>query len=201
MTVFVSDTFTDSDSTELSAHTPDVGDAWVKRTGTNTYEISSNTLVASGSGLARYSNSAVPAGNEYDITVDWTYSAGAPSFGVVGRYVDENNFYYSYHGKSNGTYHLYKIVSGVWTELDTLVEAYPGGANEYKLEVRDATKKVYIASVEKLTSGDNTLTSVGMAGITGAHAGAIADNFSANDVGEAGAENASMQPMHHWWPR
>jgi hypothetical protein len=62
-----------------------------------------------------------------------------------------------------------------------------------KLEIRDATKKVYINGVERISSSDNTLTRAGLAGLGTANWGGDAagqhfDSFIVTDLDTGGGE-------------
>jgi hypothetical protein len=69
-----------------------------------------------------------------------------------------------------------------------------------KFEIRDNSQKGYFEGLEKVSATDAALTSAGVVGLGTDDDGTL-DNLSVDDVGQAAAENASMQPMHHWWPR
>jgi hypothetical protein len=200
LSVFVSDTFTDSNGTLLQNHTPETGGSWQVRAGSgdNANTIQSNECA--GTGGFWYTNAATPGNVEYTTTGDFTTPTDAAFeyFYLFARFIDASNFYFAYY--YSGDLNLYKKVSGSNTQLDTLSEAWGTSSAEAKLEILDATKKFYKDSVEKLTSADNAITAAGNAGFI-CKTPFTLDNFVADDTGAAEAENASMQPMHHWWPR
>lgn len=88
--LLVSDTFTDSNGTALTAHTPDidtVGSGWVNQSGT--YQIDSNAAHRETGPTG--SVVAIDAGNA-DVTVKSDISAKTTS-GIVARLSDDNNYW------------------------------------------------------------------------------------------------------------
>jgi len=198
MSVFLSDTFTDTNGTLLSAHTPETGGSWTKRSGFSNLTITSNKAVGSSNFNNVYTNAAVPGGNEYDIEYDLTPSSGYNN-DCFGRFVDLNNYFRCV--LANNFIYFYKKVSGTET-LITFVgySLNIGVVNTVKFEIRDAAKKVYIDSVEKISTADDSITDAGIVGIGGDSESKI-DNLVSTDSGVAEAETASMQTMNVWWPR
>jgi hypothetical protein len=102
------DSFTDSDSTDLSSHTPDAdtyGNGWTEESGT--WVIQDNRLdVASGTGVA-----TVDAGTP-DIEMRFTCEADSFSLGAVIRFQDINNYLYLRVRRGTGI-ELYEKVAGV----------------------------------------------------------------------------------------
>jgi hypothetical protein len=198
--IFVSDTFTDTDATKLENHAPEVGGVWLRRSGRGPgVKVTSNTVSAGNSKLYRYTNAAVPGASEYTVDADFTLiGASSEVWGLIGRFVDSNNFYAAYYSDADDTYYLEKTVLGVSEVLASSSGAYTGS-----LELQDGSQKLYLDSVEELSATDTALTSAGFAGIvmSATSSDATCDNFVANDTGEAVSDNASMQPVHHWWPR
>lgn len=64
---------------------------------------------------------------------------------------------------------LFKRVAGSQTELGTAYSQVLSAGNDYvvKLEIRDATKKVYIDGVERISDSDNPITAAGKVGLYG----------------------------------
>lgn len=200
MTVFVSDSFTDDNGTLLTNHTPETGDSWVKRSGTADLEIQTNKLEPTAQGFIYHTNSTTPGSPEYDTWADFDKTAAPIQWGLLSRFVDMNNFYMGWYQVDR--YRLTKYVSGVFTELDFLVEAW-AGQKTLRFEVHSNSQVLKAAGAEKCSAADPDLAAAGAAGIFVGHClnGLTIDNFVADDVGAPAAENASMQPMHHWWPR
>ena len=205
MTVFVSDTFTDNDDVLLQNHTPDTGGSWTIIYGSANIVITSNTAYwESVGGSADYKNGAAPGNAKYDITFDLTFSDKGILY-IYFRYVDASNYYRAYlRDTASGASVFSKKVAGVYTQLDSASFAM-AGAMSFKAGVLDDSKDLYIDDLENpvLTSADNTIEAAGSIGFgIGRYSGTTTvDNLVADDVGEAEAETASMQPIHHWWPR
>ncbi|MCA9401854.1 MAG: hypothetical protein KC713_09515, partial [Candidatus Omnitrophica bacterium] len=185
----VSDSFTEAGDTAITSHTPDTGTGWTEvfddsSAGTDAQVIGSSDTLAGGSdensvGQA-YTAQPDPSGVDQDITftlkaLDTT--TGTKPIHLFGRRTDNSNFYHVQllpNTNAKDSVKLYKYVAGVATELDTSDETL--AVNDViKLEIRDATKKVYINAVEILSSADNALTSAGTWGI------AIGDYNGAGD--------------------
>jgi hypothetical protein len=199
MTVFVSDTFTDTDGVLLENHAPETGGAWLRRLGFSSVQIDSNAIEPTGSGWIFYTNSEAPGGNEYEVQLDVTTSGVQ---GLLVRFVDLSNYYNVYLFDALNQWVLIKRVGGTSTQIASLIEAAPATPYEMKLECLTATKKLYVDDVEKMSTADDELQDTGLAGlVAGNFAPTKIDNFIANDVGGPVSENASMQPIHHWWPR
>jgi hypothetical protein len=115
------------------------------------------------------------ASSEYDVefTVSAVYSgSGTRILFAFGRYTDTDNAGYAIELINGGTtaQKLLKRSGGSTTELDSNTNATNAG-DKFKLEIRDASKKVYLdfgsGYVEILTSADNTITSTGRAASAG----------------------------------
>jgi hypothetical protein len=119
------------------------------------------------SGYTIHGTAPKPRGNEYD--VEWTVSNfignDDPVMGLA-RMLDENNYYAGSirNGGANPDQRLVKCVAGVITSLGTanIGETAPVAC---KLEIRDATKKLFTGGVQRISSADNALTDAGEAGI------------------------------------
>ncbi len=131
--IAVNDTFTDSNGTLLTSHTPDT------RPGTNiwstsdaNWNIQSNKLTrsASGSGIpVAYIDCGQTDGNvEVDITT--TGSAGS---GLVYRYIDGNNFCYI-RLFNNTTLGVIRYVGGVLQTPSSVVISAPGSSFHIKVQ-------------------------------------------------------------------
>lgn len=199
MATFVSCNFTDSAGTDLNAHTPEgTGDTWTRNT-----VVSSNPAVVTAAGRARaniaggaaadaiYYASGTPATNEYDVECDIVQRTSiAVAVGVYGRLsTTQNTGYCAFHNGSGNTWTLGRFANGTFTSLGTFAQTLTNDqAYHLKLEIRTATKKVYIDGVERISSTDDTLTTTGLAGIrlrgsntTTDSAGTHIDAFTAAD--------------------
>jgi hypothetical protein len=167
MSVFASDTFTGTDSTDLTAHTGEVGATWAKVTGvTGVFKLTSNRVKGDSGGRSLYYASGTPASAEYDVEADLYQISGVDEAGLCGRMETGAATYYRVNWVNN-QWQLWKVVTGTETSLGTYTDSLSNG-NTYhvKLEIRDATKKVFIDSVERISSANNDITAAGKAGIT-----------------------------------
>lgn len=200
MTVFASDTFTDSDGTLLQNHTPTVGGSWTKLVGGTgaDIEIYSNRATPSGDGVVYY-NGGTPASAEYDVTLT-IKNAGSSNYtiGQYGRLSPAAETGYLAWVVSSA-YYLYRAVAGVFTELGIWATA-PAANDVVKLEIRDATKRLFVNGTQRISSGDNAVTAAGKAGLRcyGTSSTFFVDDFSADDLG-GGA--ATSRAAHRAFPR
>lgn len=197
MAVFVSDTFVDTDAVTLNNHTetPTAGSGW--SADASSLEIDTNQVKASAgtsSSIFFAINDTAPASNEYDVEVDVDWTATTTNhIGCMGRWSSAKT---GYLGRIyDGTMALYKMTTGSYSLLDS-DGGHGTGPLTVKLEIRDATKKVYVDDVEVCTSTNDDHTQTGYAGVSirGIASGADfrLDNFVATDVEAGGGATQSM---------
>jgi hypothetical protein len=116
MATIVQDTFTGTNGTNLSSHTPDVnvpGNSWVAVNGN--YTISSNQALA-GNGVAQEIESIDCANADVTITLDVAIPSGSSNVqGIAMRVTDQNNCWACFHendGGSNGYLAIAERASG-----------------------------------------------------------------------------------------
>jgi len=175
----VSDTFTESVNTILTSHTPDTGTGWTEiydssPTGDDAMIVATEDIVRAGSSVndvgQAYTAQPAPTGVDQDLSIALNTlisDTGTKPFGLFGRRTDNSNFYHVQilpNAHAEASVKLWKFVSGVDTELGSY-DATLAVGDVIKLEIRDATKKVYINGVERISSSDNSLTSVGTWGL------------------------------------
>ena len=174
MTNFVVDTFTETSDTVLTSHTGETGASWTLHP---SYSVDNQSVIgaddnlgynAVGSGSTAYYASGTPDTAEYDVTGDFVYTggiSGSSSKRLCGRIDTANNtMYYGGVTASSPYWILGKIVSGSFTTLDSDTTAFTANVT-VKLEIRDASKKLYLDGVEVCTTADNEITAAGKAGI------------------------------------
>lgn len=202
MATVAQDTFTESHNKKLSQHTPDVGTGW-------TTDLTSEwnmTVIAASDHVD--CASAVDAGfgaredtdvGDDDMDVSLTISADVPSFGVqcgaAGRIpsgaFDGDNAYAI--EISSSQYELFKRVGGTPTSLGSWGTA-PAVGDTQKLEIRAATKKVFVNGTERISSTDDSLTGNSYAGIL-TPSGNPVDNVTYDDfLSESVAAAAVSDP-------
>lgn len=222
MTTFLTDTFTDTTGTVLSSHTADSGSQWealdfslrlTTSTTTNRSTIQSNQLgsVTNGNNPPGFRHPATPGSAEYDVQADFiipthdgttstqivNFLLGArlTSTGTASANVDR--YYAGYVGANPKQYRIGKVVSNTLTLLTSVNEAASGTVTAL-FEVRDATKRLLIGGVQKLTTSDNSITQVGRVGLDGIRGSTTAgfiDNLTAADTTSSGVTGTAAQTL------
>jgi hypothetical protein len=161
------DNFTDADTTNLSAHTADSGEAWTATAGA--VLINGNKAYPS-TVTALYRSAWEPPSAEYDVeaVIEFKTIINQAVY-IVARCADASNFYYAGKHATTHKWVFGKNVAGVFTELGTHATG-PSAGNSYtlRLEVRDATKTFYVDDVQIGQSADNALTAAQRPGIRAA---------------------------------
>lgn len=189
---FANDTFTGTNGTTLQSHTSDSGHSWTKLTGSD-MQINNNTVYNTTFSVTMYYSSAIPAGVEYDVEATIkTLNSSKNGCGVGGRISTSATTFYSARFKSTPQWELNKYIAGVATLLGSYAGDYPSTAKVVKLEIRDATKKLYVDGVERVSSVDNEITAAGRPGVGHGAGGndpwteSWADNWSSTNFSAGG---------------
>ena len=166
MATFASDNFTDSNGVALQSHTPTGGGAWTKVIGGAGIDIEIYGNGASPSGNSPvYYHATAPAGVEYDVTATITRTGNSAStVGISAR--QSSSAETNYLAWPSTIWTLYKTVAGAFTSLGTY-STLPAVNDVFKLECKDATKKLFINGIERISSANNDVTAAGYAGIRG----------------------------------
>lgn len=190
---FVTDSMTGSAGTTLQSHTGEVGATWTLHTGLSvgTQAVLSdvNRVRHDLTGETDYYASGVPAAAEYDVSADFVVKSLAGEAGLYGRMAvnPTADGYLFYYNNGAGQWILEKVVGGTYTSLGTFTQTLTDEQTyAIKLAIRDATKKGYVATVERISSADNAITAANRAGLllrvgsntTGFHL----DGFDASDL-------------------
>jgi len=94
-TTLASDTFTDTNSTALNAHTMDVGSGWTHRLGTLQIQSNTATVNTYSSDLAHATTDVGAADGVIDVDVTSFNDGGGVSTAIpTWRYVDDSNFWF-----------------------------------------------------------------------------------------------------------
>jgi alpha-L-fucosidase len=172
---FVLDSFTDAPSNTGTAHVGETGAAWALNSSgdyTGDSVITDANRVRPGTGNPLLYASGTPAGPEYDveaILVRKSELTGQPAgdgdIYICGRCsTNASTFYGCIIRGINGQVFLYEVVAGSFTQLgSTYVHTWAiNTATTFKLELRDASKKVYIDGVEVISdTTHNAITAAG----------------------------------------
>lgn len=187
---FVVDPFTDTSGTNLNAHTGETGATWTRHASYGQALFISNANRMRGEETANqtmYYASGVPASASYTVAADLYRRSSVAAMGICGRVATATDDAYMARWNTSGTaWELYKIAAsaatllGSFTNTPTVDTLVP-----FSLEITDATKKVFVSGVERISSADNAITAAGRAGIRGRggtdSAGIHLDNFTATD--------------------
>lgn len=204
--IFSSDTFTDTAGVLLQNHTGEVGATWVKHASGGVQDMKitdANMLRASSTGLpAIYYASGVPGTAEYDVqTLVTQRSSGSSPIGVAGRIDSVAHTLYAAMYEP-AFLELIKVVAGSQTSLGNFnLTIGDGNSVTLKLEIRDATKRVFIDGVQRISSADNVITTAGLAGVRGKSGGdnnttgSHLDNFVATDLTSGIVATSSDTPI------
>lgn len=182
----VTDSFTGTSGTLLENHVGEVGASWTWHSNYPAdLKLQDGRVWGPEWGL--YFASGIPATNEYDVRADVHVKSNAGAIGVVARSLTSgsDSLYMARYNAAFSRWELVKCISTGCTNLATYSQTLTVGSTyALKLEVRNATKKLFVDGVERASSTDNTITQVGRAGIrsgpgvTTATTGYHLDNFS-----------------------
>jgi hypothetical protein len=197
--VFVQDTFTGTTGDTLvgTPHVGETGATWSNHPSgdSGAWRITAAGILVAGSGNGRIYASGTPVTAEYDVEWDVIYQASPTGNFVCARMDTTADTFYQVRVETGaGLLELWKRVAGASTQLQAQSSGgmTVGQTKRVKLQVRDATKKVFhdvgAGYVEILSSTDNSITAAGRVGMrsTGNNvsdtAGTGFDNLVATNV-------------------
>jgi hypothetical protein len=201
MAVFVSESFTGADTSDITTHTGETGATWAihpNSTSSASVSIFSNRMGTANSDAIVYA-SGTPATAEYDVAADLVVvTVVGFNHGICGRMSTSANTFYMARYTSGSNIELYKRVAGTFTVLSSAASGTITAGQTYalKLEIRDAAKKVFLGGVEIVSSTDNAITAAGKVGIrsaggnTNSSTGGFLDNLTATDAAANGGQAA-----------
>lgn len=172
-TTFASDTFTDTDTTLLENHVPDVGTSWTKGSGsTGVMTINSNTIYSSAAGAAArfWYIGATSATADYDVQATFNKGASTGSTPtIIGRASTSAVTAYGVRCDApNGNgWTLRKWISGSAFSLASTTASSCTTAKVGRLRMRGDQISFYVDNV--LTIGpitDSSITAAGRAGVS-----------------------------------
>jgi len=112
-----SDTFTDAEDTDIETHTMDIGSGWTNEDGcswqinaTNQLKFcdSTDSILTTDTGIS-----------DGTITADLNQQDVLSTEGIVGRFVDIDNFWFLYYEPQANNLVLYKKIGGSYTNMDS----------------------------------------------------------------------------------
>lgn len=185
MADFFHDTFTDTDDTLLSAHTPNTGTSWVKRFDDGSdADIQSNAVEGTGGlsdGFIYEANVTYPS-EDYEVRVTiGNADTGDDTIHVIARYTDNNNMLAI--RMNEDVFALHAKVAGTWTTVANwggIDSFFPVDGDTVTLKVEGNTVKAFINGVE--AASDYTITDTVLeTGKAGFGMGGGSENFEPTD--------------------
>lgn len=205
MATFLSDTFTDTNGTELDAHTGETGATWTKIVGDAAADlaINGNRIYLAGGTEKIYTASGSPASADYEVraNVDFLTTVGSLLIGIVGRCdgTGANRYQLRLQGFDD-LLTLGKVVgasssdlgSVAWTQADHEIALVMDG-DQISAEVNGST---VIGPVT-----DTGVTAAGKAGVYGfGDAGGTADFFMLFDIAATDVAAGGPSQRFMWSP-
>jgi hypothetical protein len=189
-----SDSFTDTAGTTLQSHTGE-SLTWANHPAT------AGNAVITAAGRARHQAASaialVLAGSpmsdpEYDVEADFVpvTNTGTVFTGIAGRLDSTaNTMYLARWNGSTNQWQLLRGVAGTFTTLQSAGATLTANQSYHvKLQIRNATKKVFVDGVEVISSADNTVTAAGSAGVR------LFDSSVASDANSVHVDNFTVTP-------
>lgn len=188
MAVIVSDSFTDTNGTELSVHDP----FWQKVTifsGTQgTVTINSNMATQITSGTTDFVSYIYNKNLEPDQIINFdaynpVLNTGVTMAMAMARMdVANKNGYIAGHNNTNNR-SIIRINNGVQTQLGTYSPgSSPVGVVAYKFELIGSALKLYVAGVVRVSVTDSTFLGAGFSGILGRSASTSSNSLAWDNV-------------------
>lgn len=189
----VTDNFTDTNGTALSSHTPDSGGTWSP--GGSIMLVNANTLYPSVTqGFTSWYHSAAPASVNQNVQASFVVPhSSAVGPGICARLSSDGLNGYFVDARSGGWY-MWERVGGTTTQIGSYVGDVPTSAKTGLLQVTDATKKVFVDGVERISSGNNNVTASGYFGIAAYYADASTSRYLDNYYATDASADMTMQP-------
>ena len=183
------DKFTDTDSTAITSHTPDiapVGSSWAYSEGTAS-QIQGNAWSADSD------NGSVIDCGESDVLVTADYNSAFLAnnrSSIIIRYIDGANGWYCRIRTNEDDISINELTTGTWTTRATTSTTMTG-ANDYKIKATSVGNDITLYSTDESAGGHksvtynstshNTATKVGLHTHTGSTLTRI-DNFAVYDI-------------------
>ena len=167
----ISDSFAGTAGMLLSSHTGEENASWTRHaaSGTGTASITAAGMARqSGTGTAGYIASGASTSPEYSVEAAVTIRSSLSARACITARVDPASatFYAACYDQGAKAWQLVKSVAGSQTTLGQFAERLPTAAvRAVKLVVRNASKKVLVNDVERISSTDNAITAAGRAGV------------------------------------
>lgn len=166
---FLDDQFPDANGTSITSRNAAVGGSWARQSGWNGVDVlvQSQRGYLNSSGSQAHYNNATPASAEYDVAGQIYVASDIGTAGSMVRMetAAKTGYECSHAGEAYDKWTITKHVAGVSTELAMWAEALvAGNTRAFSVAIRDTSKKLYVAGVERCSTTDNAITAAGKAG-------------------------------------
>lgn len=203
MAVFVQDSFTDTDGTNLQGHVGEIGAAWTKLPGfSGNATINGNTLI-NGTSEAAYYASGSPAAADYAVSADYSWeNSSFANLKIMGRADTSTGDHYALHyARSDATFRLQKHVSGSLTTLASGSQSLVNASTfrTHKLQLSGTNLEGFVDGVSMVSTSDATITAAGKAGLRlsgAANTRLRIDNFLAEDEADSPVYINPVDALH-----
>ena len=186
--VYLQDSFTDSNGTSLSLHTMDTGPGWTIVSGSFEIQNAGARDTFDGGSPIAVSNAGSSDGVASVTVLPWT---GNNSAGLIGRYVDSNNYWMVSTNTPANNAVLYEVTGGSLTNRADISYSFDSGTPYTLKLVFDGTSiEVYIDNTLQATytsSAHQSATRFGLRSFHDTNVGYTAtnyDNFSVTSIGD-----------------
>jgi len=163
----LTDLFTDSNGTLLSAHTADTGQTWSGNAAE--FDIQANRLRNTTNGAQLAIASGDIGSNEYDLTVEFYAHTKEDNIGVAWSIGGANDDYYHLRIESSasGQLQLFKVINGSFTSLGTFAVTALGDLDTTVIRHRSTGIEVdYGATANAITASlDPAISDTGIVGV------------------------------------
>jgi hypothetical protein len=167
----VFDSFTGSDATAITAHSPEVGGAWVKHPdsqySSGSASIVNNRLHSATGTVAYYNDRPMP-------TPDYTVAAPvvcvtaltSHSTGITGRMDKTANDFYSARHNNGSTFTLIEVIGGTIQRTVTHTQSMSAGQVAYvELKMNGPSIRLFVDGVDRGGWSDGVITAAGYVGV------------------------------------
>lgn len=189
------DNFTGTAGTTLTAHTGTVSSTWTTPHGTDPILSSANRLRRGAAGWSLSASSVTPATANYAVEADVVVRSlvTGDALGVAARFsADATSYYSARYQTSDGTWRIYKTISGTDTSLASAAATLtPGQSYRLRLDLVGGALTLSVDGVTVVSASDSALTSAGRAGL---QLGVIGSSVPVTDATGLHADNFRLYP-------
>jgi hypothetical protein len=174
MSKFTEDTFADTDTTTIEAHTPTGAAAagtWdeLSGAGSNAMIFGNAFYVAGGPLYPTVANSTTPPSANYAVgqSVRVFGSMATMYPGLIGRLVDVSNFYRAYYDGANSQWVVDRVVAGSGATIGTSAATLSTGTYAMRFVLNGTTLTLQVNGISVISGSDSTFASAGKTGFIG----------------------------------